>query len=72
MIVCEAFVEVGGYNELIRKYFESYPSENVTAYDAMNRSCAKIPGDSMHLFRSIVPGESVSFSSLLLGFVFIC
>ena len=54
-----AFAEVGGYNELIRKYFESYPSEEYTAYDEMNKSCAVIPGDAMHLFRSPIPGESV-------------
>lgn len=49
---------MGGYEQLIRKFFESYPSENYTAYDLNNQSCAKIPPDSMHLFRSIKPGES--------------
>ena len=54
-----AFDRVGGYNELIRKFFASYPDENHTAYDKFtNQSCAQIPKDSMHLFRSIVPGES--------------
>lgn len=50
---------MGGYNALVRKYFLSYPDENHTAYDTFtNKSCAKIPDDAMHLFRSIVPGES--------------
>jgi len=53
-----SFSEVGGYNELIRKFFQAYPSENYTAYDSNNQSCARIPKDSMHLFRSMVPGES--------------
>jgi hypothetical protein len=52
MVVSIAFAEVGGYNELIRKFFLSYPSENYTAYDINGESCAKIPADSMHLFRS--------------------
>lgn len=56
--ILTAFSEVGGYNELIRKFFQSYPSENYTAYDLNNKSCAQIPDDSMHLFRSIKPGES--------------
>ena len=54
-----AFHEVGGYNELIRKFFISYPDADHTAIDPFtNKSCAQIPKDSMHLFRSIVPGES--------------
>lgn len=53
-----AFSEVGGYNELIRKYFESYPSENFTAYDENNQSCAVIRSDAMHLLRSIDPSKS--------------
>ena len=53
-----AFSEVGGYNQLIHKFFQAYPSENYTAYDLDNKSCAQIPDDSMHLFRSIKPGES--------------
>lgn len=48
-----AFVKVGGYNELIRQFFMAYPSENQTAYDLNNRSCANIPADAMHLFKSI-------------------
>lgn len=57
-ICLTAFNEVGGYNELIRKYFLAYPDEEYTAYDLNNQSCAKIPPDAMHLFRSIKPGES--------------
>jgi len=54
-----SFHEVGGYNELIRKFFISYPDADHTAIDPFtNKSCAQIPKDSMHLFRSIVPGES--------------
>ena len=53
-----AFSEVGGYQELIRKFFQAYPNENNTAYDLNNVSCAQIPDDAMHLFRSIKPGES--------------
>ncbi|XP_045030643.1 sodium/glucose cotransporter 1 isoform X3 [Daphnia magna] len=52
-----AFVEVGGYNELIRKFFMSYPNETYTAYDLNNRSCANIPPDAMHLFKSIKSPE---------------
>lgn len=42
-VIFLAFSEVGGYNELIRKFFQSYPSEEYTAYDEKNQSCAKIP-----------------------------
>ncbi|XP_059351175.1 sodium/glucose cotransporter 4-like isoform X2 [Daphnia carinata] len=52
-----AFVKVGGYSELIRQFFMAYPSENYTAYDLNNRSCANIPPDAMHLFKSITSPE---------------
>lgn len=56
-LLSTAFVEVGGYNELIRKFFMSYPNETYTAYDLNNRSCANIPPDAMHLFKSIKSPE---------------
>nr|CAH0112056.1 unnamed protein product [Daphnia galeata] len=52
-----AFNEVGGYNELIHKFFKAYPNENQTAYDLNNRSCANIPADAMHLFKNIKSPE---------------
>ncbi|XP_046654280.1 sodium/glucose cotransporter 4-like isoform X2 [Daphnia pulicaria] len=46
-----AFNEVGGYNQLVHKFFKAYPNE--TAYDLNNKSCANIPDDAMHLFKNI-------------------
>ena len=51
LFVPAAFIEVGGYNELIRQYFEKMPSPNVTAYDSDNNSCSAPRADAMHMFR---------------------
>ena len=65
-----AFVEVGGYQKLIDGYFEarasnrSYvdpSSDTVVLFCDSNKSsdcCGEVQEDSMHLLRSMYPGDS--------------
>ena len=51
---------MGGYEKLVEKYFEA-TATNRSYKDPTNTSlgyCGDVPKDSMHLFRSTVPGES--------------
>ena len=60
MVFIAAFIKVDGYENLIELYFNA-TAENRSLKvpnDASQGYCGDVPEDSMHLFRSIVPGES--------------
>jgi len=60
-VLCgQAFVQVGGYENLVSGYFEATPSIQAfkTPGDNSSGRCGEVPADAMHLFRSNVPGES--------------
>ncbi|XP_050710836.1 sodium/glucose cotransporter 4-like [Eriocheir sinensis] len=51
------FEKVGGYNEMVDKFFYAIPNETRYANDNVT-NCGEPPSDSMNFFRSIKPGES--------------
>ena len=55
-----AFNQFDGYESLIESYFQATAKNRSLKVpgDESSGYCGDVPADSMHLFRSIVPGES--------------
>ena len=55
-----AFIQLDGYENLIDKFFKATATNRSLKVegDLSSGYCGDVPQDSMHLFRSIVPGES--------------
>jgi len=70
-VLCgQAFVKVGGYENLVSGYFEATASVQAFKVPGDNSSglCGAVPQDAMHLFRSNVPGESdLPWTGVLFG-----
>ncbi|XP_064459974.1 sodium/mannose cotransporter SLC5A10-like [Ornithodoros turicata] len=52
-----AFIEVGGYDALIRKFANATAPTEEAGHDSMNQTCGTIPERYMHLFRSAGDSE---------------
>ena len=56
-----AFIKVDGYENLIEMYFNATATNRSVIVDKNGEEigfCGEVPKDSMHLFRTTVPGES--------------
>jgi len=51
-----AFVEIGGYEELVDRYFEA--TATIRANSSNGDLCGAVPADAMHLLRDATPGKS--------------
>jgi len=50
--------EIGGYEQLVEKFFMATATIRANASLDSNEKCGEVPKDSMHLLRSAAPGES--------------
>lgn len=60
--------DIGGYEGLVDKYFQSEAKIRASKEPNGTELCGAVPGDAMHLLRSSVPGESdLPWSGMIFG-----
>lgn len=69
VLMIMSFVEVGGYEAIVKKYFEAWPDTTKDNYGSTNYSywkCGIPPANSMNLIRSIDDG-SLPWTGIMFG-----